>query len=180
MKEIYEKDYTRPKSEPPAESFNLFEPSDDEFDFMNIYRLYDQSSPKHIVAKDKLNYEYLLKRCDEFAQEHHGQLYGLVDHDTFGAKIKLTMPHFIEFCTDEDLQLLGDIADKVRNVLFEPTAEGGVTMTLFIDYFDEDESFEDFYAKHLKAAIQRRGLALEEAAALCDVDIEELKKVLGE
>ena len=90
------------------------------------------------------------------------------------------MPHFIEFCTDEDLQLLGDIADKVRNVLFEPTAEGGVTMTLFIDYFDEDESFEDFYAKHLKAAIQRRGLTLEEAAALCDVDIEELKKVLGE
>lgn len=180
MNDIYEKDYTQPRIEPSEKLIKLFESSDDGLDFMSVYRLYDKIAPKHIVPMDKRNYEYLLKRCDEFAQEHHGHIYGIVDYETFGAKIKLSMPYFFEFCTAEDLFFLEEIPSKVRNVLFEPDPEGGVIMTLFIDYFDEDESFEEFFAKHIKAAIQHRRLTLEETAALCDVDLEELKKLLGD
>lgn len=180
MNEVYKRDYTLPESETSTEPITFFDECDNEFGMIQMYKLYAKTVPKHIVPEDKANYEYLLQRCDEMAAAHYGQLYGIVDYGTYGAKIQLTLPRFFEFCDDDDLLFLKEIAEKSRTVRFEPAANDSIVMNIFINYFDEDESFEDFYAKHLKAAIQRRGLTLEEVAEQCDVDLEDLKEALGE
>ena len=180
MNEIYQRDYTRPASEAPAESAAFFDESDDDYSLIQMYRLYSKVAPKHIVPEDKANYEYLLQRCDEMAAAHYGQLYGIVDYETYGAKIQLTLPRFFEFCDDDDLLFLKEIAEKSRTVTFKPVENDRILMSIFINYFDEDESFDDFFADHIKKVIERRGLTLEETAEQCGVDIEELKKVLGE
>ena len=36
--------------------------------------------PKVIVPEDKANYEYLLEKCDIFAQRNFGRIHGVVDY----------------------------------------------------------------------------------------------------
>ena len=46
--------------------------------------------PKIIVPEDKANYEYLLERCDQFAQEHHRtEIHAVVDYQHFHSEINL-------------------------------------------------------------------------------------------
>ena len=179
MNEVYERDYTLPESEMSTEPITFFDKDDNELGMIQMYKLYAKTVPKHIVPEDKANYEYLLQRCDEMAAAHYGQLYGIVDYETYGAKIQLTLPSFIEFCDDNDLLFLKEVAEKARTVRFEPAADS-IVMNIFINYFDEDESFVDFYASNIKKAIENRGLTLEEVAEQCDVDLEDLKEALGE
>lgn len=151
------------------------------FNLLDLYRLYDKKAPKHIVEKDRQNYEYLLKRCDQWAKEHHGRVYGVVDYEKTGAWIELTTPSFLEFAFDEELLFLQEIGAKARNVLFSPNFdEKSITLRIFINYFAEDESFDAFLSRNIKAYIQRNGMTLEEVSAKTDVSVEDLLAILGE
>ena len=178
MQDIYEKNYTNQEPEEKIETNDTA--NGGELTLWEIYKIYTEDTPKHIVPEDQANYDYLLKRCDELAQKRHGYLYGYVDYETYGAKIKVTLPHFIKFSSNDDLFLLKEIADKARSVLFEPAADDSFVMSIFINYFAEDESFNDYFARVIKNVIQQRGLTLEAAAAQCGVDLVELIELLGE
>lgn len=52
--------------------------------------------PKVIVPEDQANYEYLLERCDQFAQDHHGRIHAVVDYQRFHSEINLYLS-MIEF-----------------------------------------------------------------------------------
>lgn len=179
MNEIYDKDYTRPPSEVPTEPAAFFDEGDEEYSLIQLYKRYSQTVPKHIVPEDKANYDYLLRRCDEMAARCYGRVYGIVDHETYGAKIQVTLPGFFEFCDDDELLFLKEIAEKARTVMFKPVENNSILMSIFINYFEEDETFDDFFADHIQKVIDRKGLTLEETAEQCGIDLEELKNALG-
>lgn len=92
--------------------------------------------PKIIVPEDKANYEYLLDRCDKFAERHRGYIRGIVDYHKWQSEIVMTLP-FAEFCDPEDLAFLREIAEKSHSVTFEPDEDNGICVRIFICYFDE-------------------------------------------
>lgn len=109
-------------------------------DLLKQYASFVENMPKHIVKEDKANYEHLLKRCDALAKQSYGHILGIVDHEKYQSVIRLNLP-FIEFSSDEELHILKEIAEKARCVSFTTQEENSVTMSIFIDYFAEDESF---------------------------------------
>ena len=117
--------------------------------------------------------------CDELAQLYNGKIWVLVDYEAYTAKIRLNLPKFIEFINADELLLLKEIAEKARSVSFRATEEGSLLVTILIQYFAEDESYEDFLARNIKAFIERRGLSLEEVSAQTDVSPEILTAIFG-
>ena len=71
--------------------------------------------PKIIVPEDQANYEYLLERCDQFAQDHHGRIHAVVDYQRFHSEINLYL-RMIEFDCEEDMSLLKDIGERAHYV----------------------------------------------------------------
>ncbi len=71
--------------------------------------------PKVIVPEDQANYEYLLERCDRFAQDHHGRIHAVVDYQRFHSEINLYL-RMIEFDCEEDMSLLKDIGERAHYV----------------------------------------------------------------
>ena len=92
--------------------------------------------PKVIVPEDKANYEYLLERCDQFAQEHHGRIHAVVDYQHFHSEINLFL-RMIEFDCEEDMSLLKDIGEKAHYVCITPEESGGYRIHIMINYFQE-------------------------------------------
>ena len=92
--------------------------------------------PKVIVPEDKVNYEYLLERCDQFAQEHHGRIHAVVDYQHFHSEINLFL-RMIEFDCEEDMSLLKDIGEKAHYVCITPEEGGGYRIHIMINYFQE-------------------------------------------
>lgn len=92
--------------------------------------------PKVIVPEDKANYEYLLERCDQFAQEHHGRIHAVVDYQHFHSEINLFL-RMIEFDCEEDMSLLKDIGEKAHYVCITPEEGGGYRIHIMINYFQE-------------------------------------------
>ena len=189
MKDLYEKDYTTQETQmiitsPEAEDIEIdpaiTAPDEPRLTLMDVYEVYDKVTAKRIIPEDKANYDYLLKRCDELAQRYHGQVSGVVDHDKFDSRIRLTVPRFLEFCFDDELVLLKEIAEKARTVSFEAAAEGGLRLSIFINYFAEEESFESFVARKTKRVLERQGLTPEEAAAKSQISVEEFMDMLNQ
>ena len=92
--------------------------------------------PKVIVLEDKANYEYLLERCDQFAQEHHGRIHAVVDYQHFHSEINLYL-RMIEFDCEEDMSLLKEIGEKAHYVCITPEQDGGFRIHIMINYFQE-------------------------------------------
>ena len=92
--------------------------------------------PKVIVPEDKVNYEYLLERCDQFVQEHHGRIHAVVDYQHFHSEINLFL-RMIEFDCEEDMSLLKDIGEKAHYVCITPEEGGGYRIHIMINYFQE-------------------------------------------
>lgn len=138
--ELFERDYT--KTEP---NYNYYTHVPDGYAYFKLpffkeVQAYVDSLPKYIIQKDKENYEYLLKKCDEMAKTWHGKIYGIVDYHRFQSQIRLTLP-FVEFSTDEELAFLKDIAERSRMVCFTAKDEKSVELMILIEYFqDMDES----------------------------------------
>ncbi len=137
--QVYERDYGAGKKVNKKEK-RAFAAELMQNDLLQQYVSFVENTPKHIVEEDKETYEYLLKQCDALAKQSYGHILGIVDHEKYQSVIRLTLP-FIEFSSDEELHILKEIAEKARCVSFIVQEGKGVMMSIFIDYFAEDESF---------------------------------------
>ena len=147
---------------------------------VEMYQRYLQVTAKHIIPEAQANYDYLLQRCDELAQLYGGKIWGLVDDGNDTAKIRLTLPRFIEFINADEQLLLKEMADKTEWLAFRATEEGTLLITLHFRYFEEDESYADYLVRNIKEFIERKGLSLEEVSAQTDVCLELLTAIFEE
>jgi len=104
--------------------------------FFEAYGKMMDKIPKVIVPEDKENYEYLLSRCDEFAEKHYGKICGVVDFERWHSQIELYLP-MLEFDDEEDMSLLRDIGEKAHYVEITAQPNGGFCVHIMINYFDE-------------------------------------------
>lgn len=91
--------------------------------------------PRVINEEHKTAYERILSALDQIAKIFGGQIQGVVDYQNWEASIVVILP-FVEFSSEEELQLMMDIASNSQTVTFTTTPEGSVRMKLLIDYFD--------------------------------------------
>ncbi len=147
---------------------------------VELYQRYLQVTPRHIIPEDQANYDYLLQRCDELAQLYGGKIWGFINDESYTAKIRLTLPRFIEFINADELLLLKEMADKSEWLAFRATEEGTLLITLHFRYFEEDESYADYLSRNIKEFIERKGLSLEEVSAQTDVCLALLTAIFEE
>lgn len=103
--------------------------------------------PKVIVPEDKANYEYLLEKCDIFAQRNFGRIHGVVDYTHWDAHIDVIVP-MLEFCDPEDMALLKDIGEKAHDLNVDLVDGGRYRLHIRINYFQE--LITDEYEEYLK------------------------------
>lgn len=133
---IYERDYrSKPEDEADKRHRMIFDQAVNG-GFFDTFKAEMDKIPKIIVPEDKANYEYLLDRCDKFAERHRGYVRGVVDYHKWQSEIVMALP-FAEFCDPEDLAFLREIAEKSHSVTFESDEENGICVRIFICYFDE-------------------------------------------
>lgn len=139
---VYEKDYSDEKVRRQSAEHALFELEDDILDqaieggFFKAYSEAMNAMPKYIVPEDKAAYEDLLPRLDRFARRLGGHIKGVVDYEKWDAHIILHLPYF-EITTEEEHELLSDIAKKTHLFDVTGTEDGGVRVYIMINYFDE-------------------------------------------
>lgn len=92
--------------------------------------------PKIIVPQDKENYEYLLNRCNQYAEQHYGRIRGVVSYERWDSTIDLYLP-MLEFDDEEDMSLLRDIGEKAHYVNVSHQPDGGFCLHIMINYFEE-------------------------------------------
>lgn len=134
--EIYERDYRAQEKTPEIERANAIFDRAMNGSFLRDYAAAMDAIPKVIVPEDKENYEYLLSRCDEVAKHWHGHIKGVVDYHRWESRIELTLP-CVEFGDPEDLSLLREIAEKAHLVTFTANQNGGINLSIMINYFEE-------------------------------------------
>lgn len=142
---IFERDYrSKPEDEADKRHRMIFDQAVNG-GFFDTFKAEMEKIPKIIVPEDKANYEYLLDRCDKFAERHRGYVRGVVDYHKWQSEIVMVLP-FAEFCDPEDLAFLREIAEKSHSVTFEPDEENGICVRIFICYFDEQmtDEHEDY------------------------------------
>lgn len=134
--EIYERDYQAQEDTAEIEMANAIFDRAMNGSFLRDYTAAMDAIPKVIVPKDKENYEYLLKRCDEVARRCGGHIKGMVDYHRWESRIELTLP-FMEFGDPEELSLLREISEKAHLVTFTASESGGINLSIMINYFEE-------------------------------------------
>ena len=115
--------------------------------FMEEFTKKMDAIPKIVVPEDKKNYEYLLKRCDDFAKRHHGRIRGVVDYEHWDAHIDLYLK-MLEFDDAEDMAFVKEIGEKAHYLCITPEENGGSRVHIMINYFEELMSEE--YGSYLK------------------------------
>lgn len=134
--EIYERDYQAQEDTAKTERANAIFDRAMNGSFLRDYAAAMDAIPKVIVPKDKENYEYLLKRCDEVARRWGGHIKGMVDYHRWESRIELTLP-FMEFGNPDELSLLREISEKAHLVTFTANESGGINLSIMINYFEE-------------------------------------------
>ena len=114
--------------------------------------------PEIIVPEDKVNYEYLLERCDQFAQEHHGRIHAVVDYQHFHSEINLYL-RMIEFDCEEDMSLLKEIGEKAHYVCITPEENCGFRIHIMINYFQELMTDEQYDYLKYETIMENEGMA---------------------
>ena len=114
--------------------------------------------PKVIVPEDQANYEYLLERCDRFAQDHHGRIHAVVDYQRFHSEINLYL-RMIEFDCEEDMSLLKDIGERAHYVCITPEEDGGFRIHIMINYFQELMTDEQCDYLKYETIMENEGMA---------------------
>lgn len=103
--------------------------------FFQRYRDMVNSVPKIIITQDKENFEYLVNRCDQYAQRHYGRISAVIDYQKWDAKINLFLP-MLEFTNEEDMSLLQDIGEKAHYVNVTKQPDGKYRLHMMINYFE--------------------------------------------
>ena len=139
---VYEKDYSDEKAMSKCADRTLFKLEEDILEqaidggFFKVYSEAMNAMPKYIVPEDKAAYEDLLPRLDKFARRLGGRIKGVVDYEKWDAHIILHLPYF-EITTQEEHELLSDIAKKTHLLDITGTEDGGVRVYIMINYFNE-------------------------------------------
>lgn len=115
--------------------------------FMEEFTKKMDAIPKIVVPKDKENYEYLLKLCDDYAKRHHGRIRGVVDYEHWDAHIDLYLK-MLEFDDAEDMAFVKEIGEKAHYLCITPEENVGFRVHIMINYFEELMSEE--YGSYLK------------------------------
>ena len=138
--EIFERDYRE------TENKETMSPSQQKiWEYVvesGLFQAYDDAirqMPKYIVKKDKDAYERLLSRLNIYARRKHGKIKGIVDYEKYESHIYVELPYF-ETCFAEDFDLLSEMATKTHNVTFTASEDGGIRLSIRINYFDEVEN----------------------------------------
>ncbi len=134
--EIYERDYSAVVETPESEKARAIFDRAVSGGFFRDYTAAMDAIPKVIVQKDKENYEYLLSQCEKLAKQWHGRIKGVVDYKKWESHIEMFLP-CVEFGTPDELALLRDISEKAHLVTFTANEEGGITVYIMINYFEE-------------------------------------------
>lgn len=134
--EIYERDYSAVVETPESEKVKAIFDRAVSGSFFRDYNAAMDAIPKVIVQKDKENYEYLLSQCEKLAKQWHGRIKGVVDYKKWESHIEMVLP-CVEFGTSDELALLRDISEKAHLVTFTTNEEGGITVYIMINYFEE-------------------------------------------
>ena len=134
--EVFERDYAeefrqRQENRPGRDFLDALQTCG----FFEQYKREMDKIPKRIVPKQKADYEYLLGECDAYVRQFGGKIRGVVDYQKWQSTIDLYLPHF-EFCDQESLSLLEEIAKRAENVTF-CIKEEMMWLSIFISYFDE-------------------------------------------
>ena len=130
--------------------------------------------PKVIVPEDKANYEYLLEKCDIFAQRNFGRIHGVVDYTHWDAHIDVIVP-MLEFCDPEDMALLKDIGEKAHYLNVDLVDGGRCRLHIRINYFQE--LITDEYEEYLKIKTLQEN---EQLAELVEPDLTPEQEALLE
>lgn len=140
---VFERNYELPKEEDTLSSA-IFERAFAPGGFFEEYTKKMDAIPKVIVPEDKANYEYLLERCNGFAQKHHGSIRGVVDYRHWDSHIELFLP-MLEFDDEEDMELLRDIGEKAH-YLSVTHEDVKYHVYILINYFQElmSDEYEDY------------------------------------
>ena len=112
-----------------------------------IFKAYDEAKrkiPKYVVQEDKEAYEDLLSRLDFYAMRKHGKIKGIVDYEKYEAHIYVELPYF-EACFPMDFALLSDMAAKTHNITIEASEDGGIRLSIRINYFKETENIKKVF-----------------------------------
>ena len=177
MEVLYEKDYKQERDQPDQTAQQLQEAAED-LEMFEEFLFYLKNVSKHVIPEVKADYDYLLARCDQYAQSSHGRICGSTNIEEGRAKIEVALPHFFEFRSEDERLFLQEIAEKGRSVYFAPDAKG-VIMTIYFDYYGEDESFGNFIAGHFEELLLSQGMTMEDAAERFRVDLETFKRLFG-
>lgn len=90
--------------------------------------------PRVINEPHKAAYERILSALDRMANVFGGQIKGVVDYKNWEASIYVVLP-FVEFSSEEELELMKDIATNSQTVTFTVAPDGKIRMKVLIDYF---------------------------------------------
>lgn len=127
--------------------------------------------PRVVNEAHQAAYDRILDALDQIAKIFGGKIKGEVDYQNWEASIYIILP-FIEFSTEEELKLLGDIANNSQTVTFTPTPDGSVRMKLLINYFDVIGNSNDTLVNEVASCP-------ELAAMLEEADRAEKKQVMA-
>ena len=150
---IYERDYAEEREKRVAATPAIYGQIFDHMVNNRVLKAYSDALnaiPKTIVPEDKEAYDNLLPRLDMLARRMGGKIKGEISHEKWEAYIILNLPYF-ECTSDEDHQLLADIAEKTH--IFSITAEddGNIRIFIMINYFtetcDKEKILEEIISK---------------------------------
>ena len=130
---VFERNYEKPQEEMEF-CTAVFEQAVEGGFFQRYCDMVDKV-PKSVNPQDKENYEYLVNRCDQFAKEHCGRIFAVVDYQKWESKINLFLP-MLEFSNEEDMSLLRDISEKAHYVSVTQQTDGKFRLYIMINYFE--------------------------------------------
>lgn len=168
---VFEKDYAEEAAQQREDPPDIY---DEIFDyavkdgFLKTLTSAMKAMPKVVVAEDKAAYEDLLARLDTLAQMYGGQIKGVVDYERWESRITVILP-FFEISTDEEHELLADIAEKAHYFNISATEDGNVRLTVMINYFEELGDKESL----IEETIEQDEKLVELLQRLCEAEMRE-------
>lgn len=137
---VYEKDYSQTHHEKlPEGILTLTQQYHDALVGSEVLKDYGErlkQIPKVIVEQDKENYEYLLDKLDELAQQRGGRIKGIVSYEDWEAHIYVELP-FLEIIEDDARDLLREMTGRAQRITITGLENGWIRLSIGIDYFAE-------------------------------------------
>lgn len=133
---IFKRDYTNQRIDPENVTAEDLAPNPLVRGYLKFYGEFMSKVPKIIVQKDKETFERLLPKLNEFAKRFDGSIEACVDYKKWYSYINVVLP-FFEIATDEDAEILKDIAENAQDFCVEPTDDNMVRVHVMIHYFED-------------------------------------------